>query len=416
MYRDLFKLSSDIFFILDKDMKFIDINDKFTEVLCYNLEDLKDKSFIDIVDASNIEQGKFSMEMLENKDNLIYTNVFRSICGSKVPVRFNIRVIDDKVIGIGKIVEDTTCDTSKTLNLLSFSQGEKERKILLEAIEQSYVIIVMTDLAGHILYVNPTFENITGYSYGEVIGKNPRILKSGLTDPKIYEKMWAAITKGEIWQGEQINRRKDGSLYYEESRITPIYDSNKELKYFLAIKHDISERKLLELKLKDNAMKDDLTNAYNRRYLFKQLSEIIETYEITKNTFSLAIIDIDHFKSINDQYGHQAGDYVLIELVRAIGSNIRSCDVLARYGGEEFILVFPNTEKEAAKMILDRILEKVRVKCFVYMDSCINITFSAGVSDVDDLDGENVEIEKLIEVSDERLYIAKKTGRNKIIY
>ena len=67
-------------------------------------------------------------------------------------------------------------------------------------------------------------------------------------------------------------------------------------------------------------------------------------------------------------------------------------------------------------MILDRILEKVRVKCFVYMDSCINITFSAGVSDVDDLDGENVEIEKLIEVSDERLYIAKKTGRNKIIY
>lgn len=292
---------------------------------------------------------------------------------------------------------------------------EEEKEILAAAIDQSSVGILMTDIKGNIIYVNNAIENMSGYKTSELIGNNPSILKSGLTKRETYKKMWETISSGGIWNGEQINKRKDGTLYYEDSRITPIYNKNNELKYYLAVKHDITERKVLESRLQEIAIRDGLTNAYNRRYLMDRLYRIADNYKRVRKEFSIAILDIDHFKSVNDKYGHLAGDVVLVELVRIINKTIRSYDILGRYGGEEFILVLPDTDKNEAYVIINRILNKIRNHTIIYDNNNINITFSAGIAGSSEIDIKSFNAEALINLADNRLYNAKDFGRDEVI-
>lgn len=304
-------------------------------------------------------------------------------------------------------------DNKNTSNHIVFKDTE-ENNILAAAIEQSSVAVVLTDIDGDIIYVNKAFENMTGYDAKSVIGENPRILKSGFTSPRTYKKMWRTISNGQVWNGEQINKRKDGSLYYEDSRITPIYNEKGELSYYLGIKHDITDRKALESKLKEIAIKDSLTDAFNRRYLSKQLKEIGENYLRTRDIFSIAIVDLDKFKNINDTYGHQVGDMVLVNFVSIIMDNIRSYDIVGRYGGEEFLIVFPDTEKDEAVEIVHRLLKIVREKDFKCQCQDVNITFSAGIASSDELDIDGFDIGKLVKLADDRMYNAKNQGRNQI--
>lgn len=292
---------------------------------------------------------------------------------------------------------------------------EEEKEILAAAIEQSSVGILMTDIKGNIIYVNSAIENMSGYKTSEFIGNTPSILKSGLTKRETYKKMWETISSGGIWNGEQINKRKDGTLYYEDSRITPIYNKNNELKYYLAVKHDITERKVLESRLQEIAIRDGLTNAYNRRYLMDRLYRIADNYKRVRKEFSIAILDIDHFKSVNDKFGHLAGDMVLVELVRIINKTIRSYDILGRYGGEEFILVLPDTDKNEAYVIINRILNKIRNHTIIYHNNNINITFSAGIAGSSEIDIKVFNAEALINLADNRLYNAKDFGRDEVI-
>ncbi|WMM24868.1 diguanylate cyclase [Tissierella sp. MB52-C2] len=296
-----------------------------------------------------------------------------------------------------------------------YFDSEQERKILSTAIEQSSVVILITDIEGNIIYVNSAFEKITGYSREDAMGKTPRILKSGLTSPEIYEKMWFTISNGGTWNGEQINKRKDGSLYYEDSRITPIYNKEGKLTYYLAVKHDITERKLLETKLKEIAIRDPLTNTYNRWYLMERFHQIIDNYKRVKNPFSLVILDIDFFKEINDSYGHQAGDYILTNFANIVNQNIRSYDIFGRYGGEEFILLLPDTDKENAYILVKRILNIIRNKPFIYEDISIKLTFSSGIIESSEISLDKISMDELIKIADSRLYEAKQTGRNKIV-
>lgn len=296
-------------------------------------------------------------------------------------------------------------------NILTDEQKFK----LIDAIEQMSVTIIMTDIDGNIQYVNQDFERISGYCVNEAIGKNPRILKSGLTPDDVFEDMWETITKGEPWKGELINKRKDGTIYYEEARITPILDDNGNIVNFLGVKQDISKRKYLEEKLKQTSIRDGLTNIYNRRYVFERLLQITEAYKRKGEMFSLVIIDLDFFKSVNDNYGHQAGDYILKEFAEILANSIRAYDILGRYGGEEFILILQYVDKNSAEKIMGRILDKIRETTFNYEDKKIGITFSCGIADISETDKKSCTINNIINYADKRLYKAKNSGRNKIV-
>jgi len=294
-------------------------------------------------------------------------------------------------------------------------EEELEKLKLTIAIEQASVTVVMTDIDGNIQYGNPAFEKISGYSIDEAIGKNPRILKSGLTPTSVFDDLWETISSGIAWDGELINKRKDGTIYYEEARITPIIDNEGNIVNYLAIKQDVSQRKYLEEKLKQTSIRDSLTNLYNRGYVFERLSGLMKIHKKTNILFSLAIIDIDFFKNVNDTYGHQAGDFVLKEFAEILTQSIRTDDILGRYGGEEFILILKGINRKASGQIIERILERVKESVFSYEDKEIKIAFSGGVSDISEIHIESLSVEKLVSLADKRLYKAKNTGRSKIV-
>lgn len=177
---------------------------------------------------------------------------------------------------------------------------------------------------------------------------------------------------------------------------------------------DITERKTSEEKIIELSIRDPLTNIYNRRYIFDRLNEIKAKFERQSEHFSIAIIDIDFFKNVNDTYGHLAGDFVLQEFTKIIGKNIRPFDLLGRYGGEEFIIIMINCTKVLACKKIDYLLKKIRKTKFLYNNQSINFTFSCGISDSQDYDFSTMSLDKLIDNADKRLYLAKAHGRNRI--
>lgn len=161
------------------------------------------------------------------------------------------------------------------------------------------------------------------------------------------------------------------------------------------------------------ARKDPLTGVFTRRIFDEKIEEEILVSARTKQPFSLLILDIDHFKKINDTYGHQMGDEVLKEVSKSIASQIREFDFLARYGGEEFVIIMPNTPKTKAAEIADEIAKKIKTLRFNYNNKVFNITISGGIGE---FPSEGQSKTQIIRICDERLYKAKSLGRDKIIY
>jgi diguanylate cyclase (GGDEF)-like protein len=176
------------------------------------------------------------------------------------------------------------------------------------------------------------------------------------------------------------------------------------------------KKKKVERDLKYLSLTDPLTGIYNRRFFFDSLMKQVEYKKRNSELkFSLAILDIDLFKSINDRFGHLAGDHVLVEFVTIIEENIRPYDLLARYGGEEFILLFFDCPKDSSLNILERIKQNLKENSFQYDSKKISFTFSCGVAEVDEvMDAERIA-DELIRLADSRLYTAKEGGRDRII-
>ncbi|NCD04670.1 MAG: sensor domain-containing diguanylate cyclase [Spirochaetia bacterium] len=170
------------------------------------------------------------------------------------------------------------------------------------------------------------------------------------------------------------------------------------------------------IKIKELSSIDALTNTYNRRFIFNQLEKDFVKYNNSNLIFSVTILDIDHFKQINDTYGHVAGDYILKEFTKVIYNNIRKTDLLGRYGGEEFVIITYNSTRDETVQIISKLLEIIRNKTFIFNNQEIKFTFSAGISDVLFFNKNDITIEKIINLADKRLYKAKETGRNKLVY
>lgn len=400
------------------------------------------------------------------------------------------------------------------------------------AVEQSPSAIVITDTTANIEYVNQAFVQSTGYTFEEVRGRNPRILKSGQTTPEVYQQMWASLTAGRPWRGELINQKKDGQVFWEATVITPILDSDGQLTHYAAIKEDVTARVMAEKALRESeeqyrllfdlesdaifiirnadgqileandaavtlygytreelltrkntdlsaepentqqathtefpinqvvviplryhqkfngavfpveitarfitwkgesvhiaairdvtqrvqieqelvrlATTDPLTGLYNRRH-FNALAEQIIRRIRPPDHLSILLIDVDHYKSVNDTYGHAIGDMVLRELADRLGQSLRPTDVLARYGGEEFIILLLRSSHHEAEEVARRLCRTVDDHIFRGEDGRIHITVSIGVAS---LDHEGHNLDDLIHHADIALYQAKDGGRN----
>jgi diguanylate cyclase (GGDEF)-like protein len=172
--------------------------------------------------------------------------------------------------------------------------------------------------------------------------------------------------------------------------------------------------KKLEYELRKISVTDYLSGAYNRRYFYERAVAAVNFSIRKKNNISLGILDIDHFKTINDQYGHDAGDFVIKTLSSLIARTIRLYDIFARFGGEEFIILFPDTDKHTALKAVNRFKDTLSLSRFQFNNHPLQFTFSCGITDLEE-NGWSADIDAFIKSADERLYKAKQTGRNRIV-
>ncbi len=278
------------------------------------------------------------------------------------------------------------------------------------AFDNSHEGITLTNARGEILDVNPAFTRITGYERSEVIGRNPRVLKSGRHDPAFYEAMWKSITEKGTWRGEIWNRSKFGDVYPELLSIAAVHDADGQLTNFVAVFSDISRLKEQEKQLVQMAYFDALTGLPNRALLADRIVQASAQTRRSKKLMAVCYLDLDGFKPINDTWGHDVGDQLLIEVANRFKTTLRAGDTVARLGGDEFVLLMLGLEDIAeCEQAVQRMLHAVGDPLLVAPQP-VTLSASVGVAifPLDDGDADT-----LLRHADQAMYRAKQSGKNR---
>lgn len=267
-----------------------------------------------------------------------------------------------------------------------------------------YIITATTKTDSTIIDVSHAFINSSGYSKSELIGKKMNIIKNPNRDKELIKDLWETICSKRTWVGEIKNRKKDGTEYWLEQHIVPKIDKEDNIESFVSIGIDITAKKELE-KL---ATIDKLTGIYNRRRVEEFLQIEMEVAKRHSQPLSLILVDIDHFKSVNDTYGHQVGDMVLSQSTKVISQNLRKSDIFGRWGGEEFVVICPQTNKNEAFVLAQKLRAAMEEHEF---EKVGHKTICLGIAELEHEDNEKTLVEK----ADKALYEAKNGGRNKAV-
>ncbi len=311
----------------------------------------------------------------------------------------------------GRFVQSRTT----AVDITERKQAEEKLRVAAVAF-QSRDGMVVTDSHGVILQVNRSFSEVTGYSAEEAIGKTLSLIRSGRHDASFYRTMWEAIRREGFWQGKIWNRRKDGGVYPEWLSISAIRDSNGQTTHYFGEFADISEPREAERKILELAFYDPLTGLPNRRLLLDRLHQAVHG-SVRNNCFgALLLLDLDHFKTLNDTRGHDTGDHLLIEVAQRLREVLRDTDTAARLGGDEFVVLLENMGGDdvlaanTAEAIADKIRSSLR-QPFMLEDLASHIGASIGIT----LFHKSTEsVENLLKQADLALYQAKDAGRDTI--
>ena len=263
-----------------------------------------------------------------------------------------------------------------------------------------------------IVYVNPAFEKLMGYAADEVIGQNPKILQGPGTDDKTRYKIRKAMREGTSIRTQILNYDKAGNELWLDINMVPLFDENGTLTYYAAIERDLTEHKKLQTQLESMATIDSLTGLANRQAFLQRAKNEFHRARRYARPLTVVMIDIDHFKSINDQFGHATGDEVLRQTADICQSSLRGSDFMGRVGGEEFVLLLPDTPLSNAF----HVAERMRTHLFetpieLENGTLLNITASFGVASMSEADS---DLNEVLERADEAMYHAKHEGRNQV--
>ena len=279
------------------------------------------------------------------------------------------------------------------------------------AIDYAAEAIAIADGNGVVQYINPAFSRMNGYRLDEVRGQRQLVPLLLEQQPELQEQLALAVHDGKPWRGEVSSTHRDGRTCIETVSVVPVRDAHKQLTHIVAIKYDISAAKKLQADLERLANTDELTGLYNRRQFLQRAQEEIARGQRWQRPLSLAMLDLDFFKHINDRFGHGFGDEVLRRFAASIQLNVRLEDVCGRLGGEEFAILLPDTDRYNAGLIMERVREAVAQ---LALDNprggeAVRFTVSIGISEL--YPGEETPT-PLIARADAALYLAKQEGRN----
>ncbi len=282
----------------------------------------------------------------------------------------------------------------------------------------SYEGVVITDKDTNIIKVNKGFERITGYSADEAYMKKTSLLKSGKNPRSLYKGMWGSINTTGSWTGEVINKRKDGKLYSQRLSISAVRDNNGEVQNYIGHLFDITELRKAQQEAFYQASHDSLTELMNRKYLLKRMNEEISRAKRHNFKNAFLFIDLDHFKEINDNYGHHVGDKLLKHVAATIKNSIRDCDLVARISGDEFAVVLLNLDRneeeiiKVVSLIVNKILMQLNKEVLIEGHK-LTIGSSIGVRlfPLNKFDNED----QIIKDADSAMYDAKNNGKNHFV-
>ena len=298
---------------------------------------------------------------------------------------------------------------SQQIDITSRKQGEEQIRLFEKVFANTNEAILISDANNRIVATNPAFTEITGYTLDEVVGKNPSMLASGQMDVDFYEEMWSSINKAGKWQGEVIDRRKNGEFYAEWLSISALHDDSGSLTHYVALISDISERKAAEERMTYLAHHDVLTGLPNRMLFQDRLRQAISYAERQQTSVALLFLDLDRFKDVNDTLGHHVGDLLLQEVTRRIRLCVRGSDTVSRQGGDEYVIMLPNLDDLGdIVQVVNKLIESI-ANPYELEGHTVHVTTSVGVS-VYPQDG--ADIETLIRNADTAMYQAKDAGRN----
>ncbi len=288
-------------------------------------------------------------------------------------------------------------------------QTEQKIRRLSRVVEQTDDTVLITNRNGIAEYVNPAYEQKTGYCSDEILGKKPNIVKSDMHDKEFYKKLWNTILDEKTFRDVFINRRKDGSLYYEEKTITPIKNEQGVVTHFVATGKDITERMEAQERYQHLAHHDALTDLPNRILLLDRMQHALAQALRSDWLVAVLFLDLDRFKTINDSLGHSIGDKLLMAVTKRLQQCLRESDSIARIGGDEFSIILENIHEihdvtVVAKKILGTIAQPFLIEEYeVYVTVSIGITMFPFDDD---------DIESLLKNADTTMYRAKASGGN----
>lgn len=295
------------------------------------------------------------------------------------------------------------------MDITARKRADAQMQKLSMAMEQVADSVVITDREGRIEYVNAAFELLTGYSGEEVLGGKPNVLKSGQHGDDFYRQLWNRINTGEVFSDVFINRKRDGSIYYEQKTISPLKDQEGAITHFISTGKDITPWMQAQERLHYLSQHDTLTGLPNRALLADRLALAIMRAERHGKCVAVLFIDLDRFKIINDTLGHDIGDRVLHWVGERLTASVRREDTVARVGGDEFAVMLEDIDSAAVIVpAVGKLSAELGTPCHLsghelYVGASIGISIYPG-------DGDDAQ--SLIQHADVAMYRAKEQGRN----
>ncbi len=293
--------------------------------------------------------------------------------------------------------------------LVELEQKNEDLQLMAHVVSSAREAILVTDYSNKIIEVNSAFEEISGYSKDEILGKNPSVMSSGNHDKVFYKEMWGSLKSKGFWSGEVWDKRKNGEIYPKALSITKLLlDNVKDTKY-IAIFSDISAEKKAAESLRQLAFFDPLTGLANRSFSAQELKIMLKASQQNKECLAVLFIDLDGFKAVNDSMGHEYGDEVLTYVAKKFKKEIGEADLIARHGGDEFVVFVANACLDGGLQKISESLLSVfdqpimlSNKKEVYLNCSIGISISPNDSN---------DAQDLIRFADAAMYEAKKAGK-----
>ncbi|MCE0495302.1 EAL domain-containing protein [Vibrio salinus] len=384
--------------IIHEQGKILECNNGLTDITGFSYSELLGSDCFKLVDPNDIKT------VTDNINNG-FTGNYEVTAIRKDKTRFPLSVKGKNIVYKGR--------SARVIEVIDITEQKKigdQLKLAASVFTHAREGIMITQPSGIIVDVNETFTHLTGYERHEILGKHPKVLDSGRYNDGFYRELWDSLLSNRHWSGELWNKRKNGEFFAGLVTISAVLDVNGKIKNFVALFSDITPMKNHQEQLEHIAHYDTLTNLPNRMLLADRLHQAMIQSRRHSRSVAVAYLDLDGFKAINDTYGHDVGDELLVQLSALMARTLRAGDTLARIGGDEFVAVLVDIEKYSdCELILKRLLQAA-MRAVSVRRYTLQVSTSIGVT-LYPQDG--VDADQLMRHADQAMYIAKQMGKNR---